>query len=204
LRQSLLRADSSTTKTDGLQTDARSGARRRAVALAVAWADEPPETLASLGARRSPIRLHARVVAAESWLYHHRTAVSIALSLDHAGAQTTRPGDQASTSLPWRSHLDPHSLLREINFSTPVGAPMEHDLALPRTPHRARATARLATQPPAHVYFVTMATFTYLGPSFAVLLFARVDDLGVAWLRIVSAAVILAAWRRPWRTGGCA
>jgi inner membrane transporter RhtA len=32
-----------------------------------------------------------------------------------------------------------------------------------------------------------------------VLLFARVGVLGVAWLRIVSAALIFAAWRRPWR-----
>jgi inner membrane transporter RhtA len=41
--------------------------------------------------------------------------------------------------------------------------------------------------------------FHYLGPSFAVLLFARVHVLGVAWLRIVSAALIFAVWRRPWR-----
>jgi inner membrane transporter RhtA len=41
--------------------------------------------------------------------------------------------------------------------------------------------------------------FHYLGPAFAVLLFARVDVLGVAWLRIASAAVVFAAWRRPWR-----
>jgi inner membrane transporter RhtA len=32
-----------------------------------------------------------------------------------------------------------------------------------------------------------------------VLLFARVDVLGVAWLRIASAAVVFAIWRRPWR-----
>jgi inner membrane transporter RhtA len=32
-----------------------------------------------------------------------------------------------------------------------------------------------------------------------VLLFARLNVLGVAWLRIASAALILAAWRRPWR-----
>ncbi len=44
------------------------------------------------------------------------------------------------------------------------------------------------------------AIFHYLGPAFAVLLFARVDVLGVAWLRIASAALIFAAWRRPWRT----
>jgi inner membrane transporter RhtA len=52
---------------------------------------------------------------------------------------------------------------------------------------------------PPHVYFVVSAIFHYLGPAFAVLLFARVDVLGVAWLRIASAALVLAAWRRPWR-----
>ena len=41
------------------------------------------------------------------------------------------------------------------------------------------------------------AVFHYLGPSFAVLLFARVQVLGVAWLRIASAALILGLWRRP-------
>ena len=57
----------------------------------------------------------------------------------------------------------------------------------------------MRSQPPPHVYFVVSAVFHYLGPAFAVLLFARVDMLGVAWLRIVSAALIFAAWRRPWR-----
>lgn len=33
----------------------------------------------------------------------------------------------------------------------------------------------------------------------AVLLFARVVPLGVAWLRIVSAGLLFAVWRRPWR-----
>jgi inner membrane transporter RhtA len=32
-----------------------------------------------------------------------------------------------------------------------------------------------------------------------VLLFARVDPLGVAWLRIASAAAVFALWRKPWR-----
>jgi inner membrane transporter RhtA len=31
------------------------------------------------------------------------------------------------------------------------------------------------------------------------LLFARVDVLGVAWLRIASAAAVFAFWKRPWR-----
>ncbi len=52
---------------------------------------------------------------------------------------------------------------------------------------------------PPSAYFIVSAVFHYLGPAFAVLLFARVDVLGVAWLRIVSAAVIFALWRRPWR-----
>jgi inner membrane transporter RhtA len=52
---------------------------------------------------------------------------------------------------------------------------------------------------PPQAYFVGSAIFHYLGPSFAVLLFARVDVLGVAWLRIASAALVFAVWRRPWR-----
>src|SRR5204862_2170152 len=59
-------------------------------------------------------------------------------------------------------------------------------------------TARIDAVPP-HAYFVGSAIFHYLGPSFAVLLFARVDVLGVAWLRIASAALVFAGWRRPWR-----
>ncbi|HET6451931.1 MAG TPA: EamA family transporter [Spirochaetia bacterium] len=53
---------------------------------------------------------------------------------------------------------------------------------------------------PPHAFFITSAVFHYLGPSFAVLLFASVPVLGVAWLRIATAAVVFAAWRKPWRT----
>jgi inner membrane transporter RhtA len=63
-----------------------------------------------------------------------------------------------------------------------------------------RTTLRgaVANAPP-QVYFVGSAVFHYLGPAFAVLLFARVDVLGVAWLRIAAAAAVFALWRRPWR-----
>ncbi len=61
------------------------------------------------------------------------------------------------------------------------------------------AAGRLATTIPPHVFFVVSAVFHYLGPAFAVLLFAQIDVLGVAWLRIASAALVFAAWRRPWR-----
>jgi inner membrane transporter RhtA len=57
----------------------------------------------------------------------------------------------------------------------------------------------LVDRVPATSYFVVSAVFHYLGPSFAVLLFAHVDVLGVAWLRIASAAVVFGIWRRPWR-----
>lgn len=52
---------------------------------------------------------------------------------------------------------------------------------------------------PPHVFFLISAVFHYLGPAFAVLLFARLDVLGVMWLRIASAALVFALWRRPWR-----
>lgn len=52
---------------------------------------------------------------------------------------------------------------------------------------------------PPHAYFLISAVFHYLGPSFAVLLFTHVGPLGVAWLRIATAAIFFAAWRRPWR-----
>jgi inner membrane transporter RhtA len=52
---------------------------------------------------------------------------------------------------------------------------------------------------PPHLYFVTSAIFHYLGPSFAVLLFASIPVLGVAWFRIASAAIVFTLWRRPWK-----
>src|SRR3954469_17716514 len=65
-----------------------------------------------------------------------------------------------------------------------------------------RQSSAMTERVPPHLYFVTSAVFHYLGPAFAVLLFARIDVLGVAWLRIASAAVIFAVWRRPWRVLG--
>src|SRR6185312_16072210 len=78
---------------------------------------------------------------------------------------------------------------------------MTVDAARPASPTGRAAqrwTAAIGNAPP-HAYFLVSAVFHYLGPAFAVLLFARVDVLGVAWLRIASAALIFALWRRPWR-----
>lgn len=53
---------------------------------------------------------------------------------------------------------------------------------------------------PPHAWFALSAVFHYLGPSFAVLLFPAVGVLGVAWLRIASAATTFALWTKPWQT----
>jgi inner membrane transporter RhtA len=52
---------------------------------------------------------------------------------------------------------------------------------------------------PPHAWFGVSAVFHYLGPSFAVLLFPSVGVLGVAWLRIASAALIFAPLTQPWK-----
>src|SRR3954452_19934459 len=53
---------------------------------------------------------------------------------------------------------------------------------------------------PAQALFICGAVSQYAGAALAVLLFDRVPASGVAWLRVVSAAVALVAWRRPWRS----
>ena len=59
--------------------------------------------------------------------------------------------------------------------------------------------SKAAERVPPQAWFGVSALFHYLGPSFAVLLFPAVGVLGVAWLRIASAALIFAPWTKPWR-----
>ena len=61
------------------------------------------------------------------------------------------------------------------------------------------ATGIRATVLPPQAFFLISAVFHYLGPSFAVMLFSRVEVPGVVWLRIASAAMVFAVWRRPWQ-----
>jgi inner membrane transporter RhtA len=73
---------------------------------------------------------------------------------------------------------------------------------LPSSPGRAAspgALGALTDRVPPLGYFMTSAIFHYLGPSFAVLLFAKIDVLGVAWLRIAAAALVFGLSRRAWR-----
>jgi inner membrane transporter RhtA len=71
---------------------------------------------------------------------------------------------------------------------------MHQTASLPAT-----GLARLAARVPPESFFAGSAVFHYLGPAFAVLLFALVEPLGVAWMRIAAAAAVFALWRRPWR-----
>jgi inner membrane transporter RhtA len=52
---------------------------------------------------------------------------------------------------------------------------------------------------PAPVVLVASATSMYLGAAVAVRLFPQVGAPEVAWLRTAVGAVLLVAWRRPWR-----
>src|SRR5213080_552179 len=78
---------------------------------------------------------------------------------------------------------------------------MTEEVIFPTKP-MAGERPRTAERIPPEAFFICSAIFHYLGPAFAVLLFARVDVLGVAWLRIASAALVFAIWRRPWRVVG--
>ena len=89
-----------------------------------------------------------------------------------------------------------HGVWVKILSPPPVGG---HHADVVSHAHERNASlrVRLATAP-GYSYFVGSAVFHYLGPAFAVLLFARVAPLGVAWLRIAIAAAVYASWRRPW------
>jgi inner membrane transporter RhtA len=78
-----------------------------------------------------------------------------------------------------------------VNYSQGSAATLQRE--------RVPASPGLLDRLPPQSFFAVSAVFHYLGPSLAVLLFGQVSVLGVAWLRIVTAAVVFAVWRRPWR-----
>lgn len=53
---------------------------------------------------------------------------------------------------------------------------------------------------PSEALVVASAVSQYVGSAIAFLLFASVPAQGVAWLRVLSAGIALAIWRRPWRS----
>ena len=89
--------------------------------------------------------------------------------------------------------------MKTASFALVSIASQETGAAVVSPPAGAEAPGgRLADRLPPHAWFVGSAVFHYLGPAFAVLLFVRVGPLGTGWLRIAAAALVLAAWRRPW------
>jgi inner membrane transporter RhtA len=65
---------------------------------------------------------------------------------------------------------------------------------------RTAPTTAMIARLPAQSLFILGAISQYVGAALAVLLFASVPAAGVAWLRVVAAAAVLVAWRRPWHT----
>lgn len=52
---------------------------------------------------------------------------------------------------------------------------------------------------PAQFFIVGSALIQYVGAAIAIGLFAQMPPASVAWWRVLVAAIILLAWRRPWR-----
>jgi inner membrane transporter RhtA len=65
--------------------------------------------------------------------------------------------------------------------------------------HVHRLDARWRDGVPPEPVFIVAAVSLYVGSALAVHAFDRVDAVGVAWLRVLAAAVVLGLWRRPWR-----
>ncbi|TRW89042.1 EamA family transporter [Mycolicibacterium sp. 018/SC-01/001] len=51
------------------------------------------------------------------------------------------------------------------------------------------------------LFFIVGAVSQYIGAAIGVWLFATTEPATVAWFRALGAAVVLLAWRRPWRPG---
>lgn len=61
--------------------------------------------------------------------------------------------------------------------------------------------ASLIARIPPQFFIVASALIQYIGAAIAVGLFTIMTPAEVAWWRIVIAALVLLAWRRPWRVG---
>ena len=54
---------------------------------------------------------------------------------------------------------------------------------------------------PPQLYIVGSGLIQYVGAALAVVAFASVEPASVAWWRVLTGAVVLLAWKRPWRGG---
>jgi len=54
---------------------------------------------------------------------------------------------------------------------------------------------------PPQLYIVGSGLIQYVGAALAVVAFASVEPASVAWWRVLTGAIVLLAWKRPWRGG---
>lgn len=59
----------------------------------------------------------------------------------------------------------------------------------------------LADRVPPQLFIVGSGLIQYVGAAVAVVAFAAVEPASVAWWRAATGALVLCAWRRPWRDG---
>ena len=57
----------------------------------------------------------------------------------------------------------------------------------------------LADRVPPQLYIVASGLIQYVGAGLAVLAFASVEPASVAWWRVLTGALVLLAWKRPWQ-----
>ena len=67
----------------------------------------------------------------------------------------------------------------------------------PSAPERALVADRI----PPQLYIVGSGLIQYVGAALAVVAFASVEPASVAWWRVLTGALVLLAWKRPWRGG---
>ena len=68
-------------------------------------------------------------------------------------------------------------------------------------PKRPAGRASVVDRIPPQLYIVGSGLIQYVGAALAVVAFASVEPASVAWWRVVTGAVVLLAWKRPWRGG---
>ena len=66
---------------------------------------------------------------------------------------------------------------------------------------RPAGRASVADRIPPQLYIVGSGLIQYVGAALAVVAFASVEPASVAWRRVFTGAVVLLAWKRPWRGG---
>ena len=70
-----------------------------------------------------------------------------------------------------------------------------------KAPSRRPGVTTVADSVPPQLFLVGSGLIQYVGAALAVVAFASVEPASVAWWRVLTGAVVLLAWKRPWRGG---